>query len=193
MTNESGEKVGPATKPLKFSRDFPPQFPCGFGDVIGQAGILAVPPDLFVRIEFGGIRREANGLNIRMVLKKFANDQGSIMHVAAIPDQRHRFTQMEPEILKKSNRVLGMYVLIVGQEIKVESETLAYRADSDRADGGDPIPPIPVSDDRRMPAGRVRSTHRGREHEPGLIEEYQAGASNWGLHQKFFRIREIVA
>ena len=132
---------------------------------VGEASVLRVAPDTLVGVQLGSVGRELCGDDSAVFAEEVPNDKGSLVDVAPVPDDRHRPAQVTKEQSKELDDVLSADVSIVWQELEVESKSLSYRTQRDRAYRGDSISAIPAALNWRLAAWRVGPSREGSEHE----------------------------
>jgi len=84
---------------------------------------------------------------------------------AAVPQHSHGPAQTRAQMLQVRDGVLGMGILILGQQVEVQIQTAADRADGDTADRRDTIASIPSVHDGSLAARRPSAADAGRQHE----------------------------
>jgi hypothetical protein len=115
---------------------------------IRQAAVLDMCPHPFVRIEVRSIAGKPLRDNLR-VLRQIPSDvTAPVVNVAAVPDNRELARNVSFELPKEPDRVGSMNVFVVGKQGEAKPEALAFRADSDSADGRDAVPAVPAVVDK---------------------------------------------
>ncbi len=147
-------------------------------DTVGH-GALEVVPDELVRVEFGGVAREAIRVEPRMRLEEVLHQRGPVLP-AAVPEKDHGTTQMAEQLLKELDD-LGRPDVFVPMESGIEGRTSPARRDADGGDGRNFGPVAGTAQMRRVAPRRPGADHAGDQQEAALIEECQMGAKSSGL------------
>lgn len=124
MMYERSQQIGTLTQVAEFSRETAAKFPDVVGGVIGEAGVFEVRPDLFIRVEFRSISRKFLGDNFGMFGQIRLHQLGTIMHSAAIPDNRDRSGKMALKLTQEADHILGMHIFVIIEQSKVQPPCL---------------------------------------------------------------------
>src|SRR3989338_3132197 len=106
-------------------------------------------------------------------------DDDAFVDGASIPKQHHRSPQMPKQIAQESHDLHTRDVGAVEAEIKAKSYPAGR--DGDSGDGGDPITPVAVSEDRGLSDRRPGLAHVRNEEKAAFVEEGEMGPKSLGF------------
>lgn len=113
-TEQIFQQVGAAARPAGVVTNLAADLLDGIWSKVGQAAELQIRPDLFLRIQFGGIRRQPYDVPLRMLPEVLLHLLVSV-GVATIPQQQQRSRKMTPQVLQKAQH-LGTADVLLGIE-----------------------------------------------------------------------------
>ena len=149
----------------------------GIGSTVGQAA-LGLLPDAFVRVELGGVAREAVEMQPRMTgLQR--TDGIAAVDRAVVPDHDHGTAKMSEQVAQEGADLRLPDVM--SKELEVEAIASPARAHRNAGDRGDAIPALAMAKQRRLPSWRPRSAHARRQDEPRFVDEDEVGAQPRGF------------
>lgn len=173
MPDEGGQQVRSTVDSLQLLDQCRPQFERIFGSEVGEAAMLGMLPDHLVGIGLGCIAGELLGDDFGVIRQVGPDNFRAVVDVATIPENRHRPGDVSSQLFQERHDILTMDVLIVGHQVKIQSEPFSLGAHGHDADGRDPVVPIPALENRRLSSRGESATDRGREHEARLVEKDQ--------------------
>lgn len=142
------------------------------GDKVGQVGVLGVVPNLFDRIQFGGVRREKShfyGLG-----KAFPQlSGGGFVNTGSIPDH----DQVPPQTpMYFGDEVFHHGRLdVLGIDAEVNAQASLFGRNSDRCDDGEAVVAVPRIVDRGLPPWRPSTADHRLQQEPALVQKDKSG------------------
>lgn len=152
-----------------------------FGDILGRAigqGRLGLGPDEFIRVEFWSVGRKRLDMK-PVVLAQEVLDDDAFVDRASIPKQHHRSPQMPKQIAQESNDLHTRDVGCV--QAQIEAKSYPAGRDGDSGDGGDPITPVAVSEDRGLSDRCPGLANVRNEEEAAFVEEGEMGPKSLGF------------
>lgn len=149
----------------------------GFIGAVRQVS-LSVCPDVFNRVEFGGITGQAVDMESFIFFQERLNIR-SFMNRATIPYKNHMFSQVPQQISEKANDLMPCDV--VGMESDIQAESSTTRRNCKTANRRDLLMAVAMSEDwcfaRRSPC----FTDKRYEHKPAFVQERQVGPKFLGF------------
>jgi len=152
---------------------------CEVGEIlraeIGQVHVLRPSPDLFIGIEFRGMRGQPFDLDppresLSQVLR------GGEMNRPTIQDQDDPVGKMFEEFRHKALDLGGTEVVLL--EPKAQGQMLSLRRDRDRRNSGEAVVAFPTVLEGRVPLGTPGPADHRLEHKAGFIEKNEAPAAS---------------
>ena len=183
MLNEGRQNVRTLSESTQFTDDSPTKVVHVRRSVVGHPREFRVTPNSLVRVEFRSICWEVCCDDTSVFGKELANHPCAV-DVASVPDDGERPAELSTKQTKEFDDLLCSHVLVVCKEMEVKADPPALRADSDCADGRDPISAIPASVYWRLSTRGVGAANRRREHKTRFIEEYERGPPLSGFFLK---------
>jgi len=138
---------------------------------VGQITVLGMAPDVFRRVEIGSIGRKPFDDNARMPGQP-GRDSLSPVRAVTIPDEGEAMRNVAVEHAKEPQYFGSTDVVAMVHPVKTVS-TPAW-SHGEGADDREPIPTIPLSQDRGLAPRRPRPATQRLKHESALIPEHDA-------------------
>lgn len=138
---------------------------------IGQ-GTLGLGPNEFVRVEFRSIGWEELNIQSPLLAQEVLDDE-ALVDGASIPKQHHRSPQVPEQIAQEFHDLHARDVGAV--ETEIESKPPPTGRDGESGDGGDPIMPVAVSEDRGLPNRSPGLADIRHEEEAAFVEKGEMG------------------
>lgn len=152
-----------------------------FDDILGRAigqGALGLGPDEFVRVEFWSIGWEELDIQPSLLAQEVLDDE-ALMDGASIPKQHHRSPQLPKQTPQEPN---DLHPRDVGaMETEIESKPPPTGRHSDSGNGGDPVMPVAVSEDRGLSNRRPGLADVRHEKEATFVEKGEMGPKSSGF------------
>jgi len=189
LANKRGEKISPTLQSRQLTRDSLSKVIFIDGGEVRETSVLGISPHAFVRVQVRGVAWQLLRDDARVLTEILPDDPGAIVNIAPVPNDCHGLAQLTIEKSKEPNDVVRVDVLVVRQQLKVQSESPPLGTHRDGADRRDTVSSVPTVVDRRLPPRCETSSHRGSEHKPGFVEEYERCAPSGGV---FFRRRNSL-
>ncbi len=101
------------------------------------------------------------------------SDQGAFVDWTTVPQHNHMSSQMSQQITKEPNHLNPGEVL--GMEADIQSQTFPLGRNRDAGDGGDFVPPVAMSEKRRLTDWRPGLANIRDKQKAGFIEKCQMG------------------
>jgi hypothetical protein len=146
--------------------------------VVGKLPILGMAPNHFHGVEIRSVRGQPLDHD-PVTLSKPRLDLLCPMGLPPVPDERKSLRQMSPEPLKESKHFCVADVMGILSPIKAKPPST--RCQGDCADGREPVTPIPLAQDRRLPARGPGTPNHRLEHKAALIHKDQASTGSSGV------------
>lgn len=164
QTRERAEKMGTEDPDL-------------IGTAVGEFG-LGDAPHTLVRIQFGGIGREAHDVE---PWKRAAevSDQRPPMDAPVVPEHNHRPAQVAQQVSEEGADLRGPDVHEV--ELVVEPEAPPAGADGEPGDHRNLVVSLPEAQEGRLPLGRPGLAHTRDQEEAGFVDEDEVGVQPRGV------------
>lgn len=169
MRNERAKQFFSLPEASKFVRDSRPKGNSVEWRVVRHPRILGVAPHALIRVQFRGISREFFGANAPMPPQVFPNQLRPIMSVAPVPDYRHWSSKVSVQVSEEFDHLLRSDVVIVGEQLEVQSQSLTFGADSDRADCRYPVTTVPAPVYGSLTTRSKRAANCRSEHKPRFV------------------------
>lgn len=142
------------------------------GDEVRQVGVLGVIPNLFDRIEFGGVGREKGRFN-RLGKSSPQFSRGGFMNTGTIPDHKQvppqGSTQLGDEVFDCGR------VDILGMDAEVNAQATLFGRNGNRRNDGEAVVAVPRIVDRSLSPWRPRPADHRLQHEPALVQKDKGG------------------
>lgn len=142
------------------------------GDKVGQVGVLGMAPDLFDRIQFGGVRWEKSHLyGLGKAFPQFSG--GGFVNTGSVPDH----DQVSPQTpMQFGDEVFHHGRLdVLGIDAEVNAQASLFGRKGDRRDDGEAVMAVPRIVDRGLPPGRPRTADHRLQLEPALVQKDKGG------------------
>jgi hypothetical protein len=149
----------------------------GFVGAVRQVP-LTVCPDVFNRIKFRGIARQAIDMEPFMFFQEGLNIS-SFMNGATVPYKNHLLSQVPQQISEKSDDLMTRDVVGMESDIKAKSSTA--RRYCKAADGRYLLMAVTMAEDWCFTRRSPRSTDKRYEQEPAFVQECQVGPKFLGF------------
>jgi hypothetical protein len=148
-----------------------------FGRTVGQRA-LGFGPHKLIGIELWGIGWKSIHMEPLVLANELFDDDAPV-DGATIPEQHNRSAQVPQKVTQEADDLHPGNIGTVETEVK--SKALARWGDTDCGDGRNPLPRVPVSEDRRMANRCPGLAHVRDEEESAFIEEYEMGPKSLGF------------
>lgn len=147
-----------------------------------RAGIrqlrFRLPPHALVRIEFGRIGGEILDAKPWRALEERPNERAAV-DVAVVPDDDDRAAQVPEQMAQEFARTGCANVVAV--ELEVEPTAQPAGTQREAGDDRDAVVPLPVSQDRSLPARCPGAPHGGNQEEARFVYEDEVGVQPRGV------------
>ena len=138
---------------------------------IGQRLGLEVAPQVFDRVEFGGVGRKVALPPLHHIEEDFGLQ--AAMSLGAIPEQEQRSAKVAGEMPEEAEHRAGIEVRI-DQQLKVQSQLAPVGTHAQRGDRGDLFAlTTDMPEHRSLSAPAPSAAHHRQQEQPALIEENQ--------------------
>lgn len=172
------EQRGGARNPYERRRETSEQLVDIIGPSVREAS-LGQAPHAFVRVELGRIGRKVFEVQAGELATEVA-DRIALVNPALVPEHDDGAPQVAEEMAEELEGVRVREVLL-DEEVPGEAEPSADWTHRNAGDDRDLVPLIPVTDDRRLAAGRPRLVDARDQQESRLVDEDEMGAQPPGV------------
>ena len=169
MRNEGSKQVFSLPEASKLVSDCGPKGNTVEWRVVRHPRVLGITPHALIRVQFRGIGREFFGADAPMLPQVFPNQLRPIMSVAPVPDYRHWSSKVPVQVSEELDHLLRSDVVIVGEQLEVQSQSLTFGADSDRADCRYPVTTVPTLVYRSLATRSKCAADCRSEHKPRFV------------------------
>jgi hypothetical protein len=139
---------------------------------------LSELPDALVGIEFRSVARKADQVKALHAAGEFSDEPASVGW-ASVPEQVDVAAQVPEQVAEEVAGLLLPNVLEV--ELEEEVEAVSAGADADRRDGGHPVAPIQVAQDRGLAHRCPGSGDRRCQEEARFVGKDEVGTQPSGV------------
>jgi hypothetical protein len=101
------------------------------------------------------------------------------MGAATVPNENKSTGQMASQVLEEVQHLFGSYVM--GMQGPVEIESLPLGRNAEGADGGESVTAVPLTENRRLPAGRPGPADQRLKHKPALVDKDDRSTCPFGV------------
>lgn len=147
--------------------------------VVGERIGFEPGPQVFERIEFGGVRRQV--FQVGRTGRQALIDRRALVNPSAVPDQHEGRLQLPLQMLEEPHGALGVDVGL-RMQAEIQSDPVACGRDAQRGDGGHLLmAATPLAQYGSLSPRAPGATHqRGHEH-PRLVEEHECRTQARGV------------
>jgi len=145
---------------------------------VREVGVLRVAPHGLHRVEVGRVGGQPFEDDPRVLAQPGRDTDGPVGPMP-IPDERVAMGQVPAQGLEESEDLGASDVVPIQRP--VETESAAARGHCERADDGEPVTAVPLSEDRCLAARCPGPAADGLEHKTALIQEDEASAGAAGV------------
>jgi hypothetical protein len=140
---------------------------------VGQVA-LALRPNVFVRIELRGIRREAVHVKVPATVGEVLLHQPPAMYRTTVPQQNDWSMEVVLQVAQKVDDLDARDVRSV--KTNIQAQPAANGRNSEGGDCGDAISAVTVVQPRRFASRRPRSSNRWDEEKAAFVYKCEIGA-----------------
>ncbi len=141
------------------------------GNIVGQVCVFASIPDLFNRVEIGGVGRQP--FDIDPASKTFMQTFCSrAMNRPAVHDQDNAARQMLQKVRHEEFEIIGTDV--VRLKVEIEPQMTAFGRDAEGRNDRKPVPSVPTIENGSLSAWRPSPAHQRLEHKAGFVQQNDA-------------------
>jgi hypothetical protein len=152
---------------------------------VGQT-VFEVPPDAFVRIQFGSIWGQRDQMKAPSACEERVNRVAAV-DGAVVQEDEHVAADVAEQSAQEDDHGLALDVVVV--EVAVQDTMESPGADGDAGDGGDPIVTLAMPDDGRLADRTPGLANRRNQEEPRFVDEDEVGCQPCGV---FFTTGQTV-